>query len=84
MKKVLFASMPEELASNVQNPQSTPPPTGESASNVQSAPQPAPKLASNVQIVRNAPCSCGSRLKYKRCCGKSAPPVPGDDLAKAA
>jgi uncharacterized protein YecA (UPF0149 family) len=24
---------------------------------------------------RNAPCPCGSREKYKRCCGKSAAPV---------
>ncbi len=24
---------------------------------------------------RNAPCPCGSKLKFKRCCGKNAPPV---------
>jgi hypothetical protein len=24
---------------------------------------------------RNAPCPCGSGLKFKRCCGKSAPPA---------
>ncbi|MCW5978553.1 MAG: SEC-C domain-containing protein [Bryobacteraceae bacterium] len=24
---------------------------------------------------RNAPCPCGSGLKYKRCCGRSAPPL---------
>ena len=24
---------------------------------------------------RNAPCPCGSQEKYKRCCGKDAPPV---------
>jgi vacuolar-type H+-ATPase subunit H len=29
---------------------------------------------------RNAPCPCGSGTKYKRCCGKNAPPV----LNKAA
>ena len=23
---------------------------------------------------RNAPCPCGSGLKYKRCCGRNAPP----------
>ena len=43
------------------------------------------KLASNVQnvlIPRSADCPCGSRQKYKRCCGRSAPPVPG--FAKAA
>ena len=26
-------------------------------------------------IARNAPCPCGSKLKYKRCCGKTAQPV---------
>jgi hypothetical protein len=26
---------------------------------------------------RNAPCRCGSGAKYKRCCGKDAPPVLG-------
>ena len=40
------------------------------------------KLASNVQIARNADCPCGSRQKYKRCCGKSAAPLLG--FAKAA
>jgi len=29
------------------------------------------------QTPRNAPCPCGSGEKYKRCCGKSAPPVLG-------
>ena len=32
---------------------------------------PAPETA------RNAPCPCGSGLKYKRCCGKAAPVVVG-------
>jgi hypothetical protein len=36
-------------------------------------------LASNCkpapQIARNAPCPCKSGEKYKRCCGKNAPPV---------
>jgi hypothetical protein len=27
------------------------------------------------QVARNTPCPCGSGQKYKRCCGKSAPPV---------
>jgi uncharacterized protein YchJ len=27
------------------------------------------------QTPRNAPCPCGSGQKYKRCCGKDAPPV---------
>jgi preprotein translocase subunit SecA len=26
-------------------------------------------------VGRNTPCPCGSRQKYKRCCGKGAPPV---------
>ncbi|MFN7939378.1 MAG: SEC-C metal-binding domain-containing protein [Bryobacteraceae bacterium] len=29
------------------------------------------------QTPRNAMCPCGSKLKYKRCCGKNAPPVLG-------
>ncbi len=44
----------------------------------------APELGSNckpgprpAQIPRSAPCPCGSREKYKRCCGKNAPPVLG-------
>jgi cell division septation protein DedD len=49
----------------------------------QPTPQPEPaettELASNCkpapQIARNAQCPCGSREKYKRCCGKDAPPV---------
>ena len=43
-----------------------------------------PQLASNCkpapQTPRSAPCPCGSREKFKRCCGKNAPPV----LNKAA
>ena len=35
------------------------------------------QLGSNVQIARNADCPCGSRQKYKRCCGKSAGPLLG-------
>ncbi|MBS1823749.1 MAG: SEC-C domain-containing protein [Acidobacteria bacterium] len=29
------------------------------------------------QTPRNALCPCGSKLKFKRCCGKNAPPVLG-------
>jgi hypothetical protein len=32
------------------------------------------------QTPRNALCPCGSKLKFKRCCGKNAPPV----LSRAA
>jgi preprotein translocase subunit SecA len=34
----------------------------------------APSAASPPQTARNAPCPCKSGLKFKRCCGKSAPP----------
>ena len=41
----------------------------------------APESASNCkpepQTPRNAPCPCHSGEKYKRCCGKNAPPVLG-------
>jgi len=30
-----------------------------------------------VQTPRGAPCSCGSGIKFKRCCGKDAPPMLG-------
>ncbi len=32
-------------------------------------------VAPPVSIGRNSPCSCGSGVKYKRCCGKGAPAV---------
>jgi len=70
MKKILSAPLPE--------------PPAESASNVQNSVPPAAESASNVQIARNALCPCGSREKFKRCCGVSAPPVLGNRLAKAA
>jgi hypothetical protein len=76
MKKVLSAQPPDRplnSASNVQNVQTA-----------WNASQPAAESASNVQIARNAACPCGSREKYKRCCGKSAPPVPGSESKKAA
>ena len=28
------------------------------------------------QIARNAPCPCNSGQKFKRCCGRAAPPLP--------
>ena len=31
--------------------------------------------AAEVQIPRGAPCPCGSGEKFKRCCGRTAPPV---------
>jgi hypothetical protein len=42
--------------------------------------QPLPSLVSDARplnVPRNAPCPCHSGLKYKRCCGTTAPPVLG-------
>jgi len=36
---------------------------------------PSTEPAVHKQMPRNAPCPCGSGAKYKRCCGKDAPPV---------
>jgi uncharacterized protein YecA (UPF0149 family) len=44
-------------------------PQQDSAKQTQSQP------AKTVLIPRSAPCPCGSGDKYKRCCGKNAPPV---------
>ena len=37
--------------------------------------EPNPKPPKSVQTPRNAPCPCNSGEKYKRCCGRNAPPV---------
>jgi len=37
-----------------------------------------------VSIARNSPCPCKSGQKYKRCCGKDAPPVLTKPLGMAA
>ena len=42
------------------------------------------KTPSSVQTPRSAPCPCGSGEKYKRCCGRSAPPVLNNPLSEAA
>ena len=34
-----------------------------------------PKSPQNAAVGRNAPCPCGSPLKYKRCCGNPVPQV---------
>lgn len=39
----------------------------------ESAPEPVTKQTQS--IPRNAPCPCGSGNKFKRCCGRDAPPV---------
>jgi hypothetical protein len=53
-----------------------------------SPPAPAPKLASNcspaAQTPRSAPCPCKSGEKFKRCCGKNAPPVLSTAARRAA
>ena len=85
---VVRGSERDQLASTVQNPAAntvTDPNVARAllraASTLVSTPVvPDPnKLASNVQntpaIPRSAPCPCGSGVKFKRCCGKNAPPV---------
>ena len=42
----------------------------ESVENVESA-----KRTHAAQTARNAPCPCGSGIKFKRCCGRGAPPL---------
>lgn len=44
------------------------------------APAAAPATAQ--PISRSAPCPCGSGLKYKRCCGRNAPPVLNGPLTE--
>lgn len=66
------------------------PPAAPAAKSEQAAPQPAPAPQQNgtirntseqkiqtppSQVPRGAPCPCGSGEKYKRCCGRGAPPV---------
>ena len=38
------------------------------------APKPEATPVAKATVARNAPCPCGSKLKFKRCCGSSAPP----------
>lgn len=44
----------------------------EVASNAEPAAMEPTKATAPKEPVRNAPCPCGSRLKYKRCCGNPA------------
>jgi hypothetical protein len=64
IRQTLFAPLPPETNTDETE-----------TSNVQTAPAQQP-----AQIPRNAPCPCKSGEKYKRCCGRAAPPV----LQKAA
>jgi hypothetical protein len=60
------AILAERKLSSFCKPGETPPP----------APQPAASFCEKPKFTpRNAPCPCGSGDKYKRCCGKNAPPV---------
>jgi hypothetical protein len=55
--------------------------TDEEGSEVASDKPDTAKFTERTQFTpRNAPCTCGSGEKYKRCCGKDAPPVPGNWL----
>jgi hypothetical protein len=60
----------------------TPPPPPPSAIEPEIEPSPAvpadpsvPDTKRSQSTPRNAPCPCGSGEKYKRCCGRGAPPV---------
>jgi SEC-C motif len=64
-----------EAAIAIKNAIAAPAPDKTPVSNVQNEP-----AQQHAAIARNAPCPCESGEKYKRCCGKSAPPV----LSKAA
>jgi transposase len=46
-------------------------------------PEPEPQVDSAPGIPRNSSCPCGSGLKHKRCCGRSAPAVLGPCAATA-
>jgi uncharacterized protein YecA (UPF0149 family) len=47
----------------------------ENAASQNSAKQTQSQPEKTISIPRGAPCPCGSGEKYKRCCGKNAPPV---------
>jgi hypothetical protein len=56
--------------------QLTEPASADSAKQTQSQP------AQTRQIPRSAPCPCKSGQKYKRCCGKNAPPARGSAVPR--
>ncbi len=41
----------------------------------QNEPKPSKTVEICREVARNAPCPCGSGVKYKRCCGVHAPPL---------
>jgi hypothetical protein len=77
-----------ELEAFCAPPALTPAQRAELASNCspqRPAAQTAPAPASEPrQIPRSAPCPCRSGEKYKRCCGKNAPPVLSAPVRRAA
>jgi hypothetical protein len=42
------------------------------------------RSAENQNVGRNAPCPCGSGQKFKRCCGRGAPPIINPGLSDGA
>ncbi len=50
-------------------------PAAQAESNGPWPPQPEATPVPLATAARNAPCPCGSKLKFKRCCGINAPPV---------
>jgi hypothetical protein len=72
MRQAIFHPLPTKLASSVQNAAASVPSAQDAtrASVVRGQ-----EKRSTVQIPRNSPCPCGSREKYKRCCGRTAPPL---------
>ena len=69
----------EGTAAWASKPEATPVAEGTAAALVESSPAWAPKPQATplarAAAARNAPCPCGSKLKFKRCCGKSSPPM---------
>jgi len=63
-----------ELASFCNPPETTENKASAPVEQPAAAPRPQPRPA---QIPRSAPCPCRSGQKFKRCCGKNAPPVLG-------
>ncbi|MBL8175301.1 MAG: SEC-C domain-containing protein [Bryobacterales bacterium] len=68
LKQSTPAETPNPEIHRNSSPSSQTPQTDESPAAAPDAP---------LQTPRNALCPCGSKLKFKRCCGKNAPPVLG-------
>ena len=73
LAETIRPAMAEFQACLASAPLPLPEPEPESAPEPQSAPRPTPIRQTSTP--RNAPCPCRSGEKYKRCCGKAAPPV---------